>query len=143
MSEKNILTGTLLGVSAASKEEVFEAVARWLIEHGAADDFESVMQAFRQREEIGGTLNYPGVALPNAVGAAIKKDALILLQTDKEIPWQKEGDAHTFICMCISENPVRENLAYIQAIVRRTVNAKWEAVLLGNNHTELASFLEI
>lgn len=140
-NESNILTGILYEAEAATKQALFAGAADWLIQKGAAKDKQAVIQAFYDRERIGSTMNAPGLAIPHAAGKAIEKEALLLICSRHDIIWSENHSAHTFLCLCLSENPSKESLAYIKKIILRTLDPHWDQILAKRTPDELKQFL--
>lgn len=141
MSKDRILTGILCEADTPTMQALFECAADWLIKNGAAQDKQAVVKAFYDRERIGSTMNAPNLAIPHATGKAILKDALLIICSNYDIAWSENYSAHSFLCLCISENPPKENLAYIQKIIRRTLVPCWEQALVQRNPDKLKQFL--
>ena len=138
MSEKKFLVEIKLDVAAESKAELFSAAAELLIKAGIADDREKIIAAFFEREEIGGTLNYPGLAIPHTTGNFITRDTILFLRTKEPIQnWQDDYPAQNFICLCLGENPHTETLKQIENLMRLSLKPEGEKIFLYGNSEQL------
>lgn len=141
MSKNHVQKGILYTADASTKQALFECAADWLIQKGAAKDRQAVIKAFYDRERIGSTLNAPYLAIPHAAGKFILKDALLVICSSQDIAWSQNHSAHTFLCLCLSEKPTKENLAYIKKIILRTLAPDWERALIQRIPDKLEQFL--
>ena len=138
MSEKNFLFGIELDVDAKDKEELFSKAADWLIKNNIISDRQIVIESFFEREEIGGTLNYPGLAIPHAMGNFINQDTILFIRLKRSIKnWQEEYPAQNFICLCLTENPQKSTLKYIEKLMHFSLKPEGEKILLSGNRKQL------
>ena len=138
MSEKNFFLDVELDMDAADKGDFFEKTADLLMKKNIGTDKQKIVDGFFEREEIGGTLNYPGLAIPHTTGNFIKRDTILFIRTKNPIQnWQDEYPAQNFICLCLTDKPLKETLKYIEKLMHASLTPAGEKILLSGNRKQL------
>ena len=131
MSEKKFLIDVELDMDAADKGDFFEKTADLLMRKNIGTDKQKIVDGFFEREEIGGTLNYPGLAIPHTTGNFIKLDTILFVRTKDAIQnWQDEYPAQNFICLCLTDKPLKETLKHIEKLMHASLTPAGEKIFL-------------
>ncbi|SDQ26219.1 fructose PTS transporter subunit IIA [Carnobacterium viridans] len=83
----DIQKSILVGISANSKEDVFNLISREAVDRGYAEDSNLLLEALNNREDEGTTGMMDGFAIPHAKSNTIKAPALIIFKLTEGVEW--------------------------------------------------------
>lgn len=83
----DIQKSILVGISANSKEDVFNLITREAVDRGYAEDSNLLLEALNERENEGTTGMMDGFAIPHAKSNTIKAPALVIFKLTKGVEW--------------------------------------------------------
>ncbi|MGG5370218.1 PTS sugar transporter subunit IIA [Enterococcus sp. AZ196] len=87
--ENNIL----LDVAVASKEELFEVIAKYAYESGYVANAAETCAAFNEREAEYSTGLQDGFAIPHAKSTAVLEPAVLFIRLQHEVEWETFDDS--------------------------------------------------
>lgn len=128
-----------VGVSASSKDMVFDQLSHLVVQQGYATDVDAVKSALIAREVEGTTGMMDGFAIPHAKSSAITKPGVSVLKLKQEIEWEAMDGKPIFfvIALFIPETEAGStHLQFLSKIARLLMKEEFKTALANADSTD-------
>lgn len=128
-----------VGVSASSKDMVFDQLSHLVVQHGYATDVDAVKSALIAREIEGTTGMMDGFAIPHAKSSAVTKPGVSVLKLKQGVEWESMDGKPIFfvIALFIPEAEAGStHLQFLSKIARLLMKAEFKTAFANANSTD-------
>ena len=128
-----------VGVSASSKDMVFDQLSHLVVQQGYATDVDAVKSALIAREVEGTTGMMDGFAIPHAKSSAITKPGVSVLKLKQGIEWEAMDGKPIFfvIALFIPETEAGStHLQFLSKIARLLMKEEFKTTLANADSTD-------
>ncbi len=128
-----------VGVSASSKDMVFDQLSYLVVQQGYATDVDAVKSALIAREVEGTTGMMDGFAIPHAKSSAITKPGVSVLKLKQGIEWEAMDGKPIFfvIALFIPETEAGStHLQFLSKIARLLMKEEFKTALANADSTD-------
>lgn len=128
-----------VGVSASSKDMVFDQLSHLVVQQGYAKDVDAVKSALIAREVEGTTGMMDGFAIPHAKSSAITKPGVSVLKLKQGIEWEAMDGKPIFfvIALFIPETEAGStHLQFLSKIARLLMKEEFKTALANADSTD-------
>ncbi|NCB80457.1 MAG: PTS fructose transporter subunit IIA [Bacilli bacterium] len=128
-----------VGVSASSKDMVFDQLSHLVVQQGYARDVDAVKSALIAREVEGTTGMMDGFAIPHAKSSAITKPGVSVLKLKQGIEWEAMDGKPIFfvIALFIPETEAGStHLQFLSKIARLLMKEEFKTALANADSTD-------
>ena len=128
-----------VGVSASSKDMVFDRLSYLVVQQGYATDVDAVKSALIAREVEGTTGMMDGFAIPHAKSSAITKPGVSVLKLKQGIEWEAMDGKPIFfvIALFIPETEAGStHLQFLSKIARLLMKEEFKTALANADSTD-------
>ena len=119
------------------KQELFEAVGQIALENGVVDNIENFIEGLYEREREMSTCFEDGIAIPHCRNNCVRRAAIFIVKTAKDIDWDGEHNKVNFIILLsVPKDENNTHINILSTVARKLVNDSFKEKILSLTDAE-------